>query len=137
MTSEAKPDKELRQALYALVMEMIAPRMDAEVRGHMLECYVELIENAGGEAPVDRGEARELAGRMAPPSRDFYRKWCAAFVDHVLETKGREAAEAMCTGETIANARAYVAFQEFCGEREEEMEADRKAMDEADKATKQ
>lgn len=109
---------ELKRCLFEVLMGMVAPSLDTEERRHMLDCFFPASQ------PLDDETLDAFAQGIAPPPREFFAKWIAAFVDKALTEFPAEMLQAACADDHASRTRLYVAYLEFSKEHQEEMDRD-------------
>lgn len=112
----------LRNSLFEILMRMVAPSMGHEERRDMLDCMFPV-----GQSPDDQA-LDSLAQGIAPPPREFFVKWIGAFVDKALNDMHSERLQAVCENDQMAQAALYVAYLDFCRERQAEMDSELEAL---------
>ncbi|WP_027366786.1 hypothetical protein [Desulfocurvibacter africanus] len=112
----------LRSFLLKALMSMVAPSMGHEERRDMLDCMFPVGQS------LDDETLDAFAQGIAPPPREFFAKWIGIFVDKVLDEMPAERLHAACENDQMAQAGLYVAYLDFCRERQADMDRDLEAL---------
>lgn len=113
-----KPNTDSRAALLKeRLMGMIAPSLDHGDRQGLVDCMT-------GRVELDPKTLDTHARDIAPPPRDWHARWAEAFVRHTLEHAEPERLAAMLADGDLACTRIYIAWQAYCADNREAMDAD-------------
>jgi len=113
---------ELKRCLHESLMSMVAPGLDHEQRRHLLDCFFPT-----GQA-LDDETLDAFAQGIAPPPREFFAKWVALFVDKALAEFPPERLQAVCADDHGGRTRLYLAYLDFCRQRQADMDQDLEAL---------
>lgn len=112
----------MRSDLFEALMSMVAPSMGHEERRDMLDCMFPTGQS------LDDETLDSFAQGIAPPPREYFAKWVGIFVDKALDQMPAERLQAACEDDQTARTRLYLAYLDFCRERQDDMGRDLEAL---------